>query len=89
MAIDFGRPVLTTHQAGLGCVVHGENGLVTFDNPGSIVWGIQELLSNPLRGGMLRLVAKKRASGSPSAGHIAAQHYMYYENVLDFKKDVS
>ncbi len=82
MAIEFGRPVLTTRQAGLDCVVHGENGLVTFDNPGSIVWGIQELLSNPLKGGMLRLAAKKRASGTPSVGDIAAQHYMYYENVL-------
>jgi len=82
MAIEFGRPVLTTRQAGLDCIVHGENGLVTFDNPGSIVWGIQELLSNPLKGGMLRLAAKKRASGTPSLGNIAAQHYMYYENIL-------
>ena len=82
MAIEFGRPVLTTRQAGLDCVVHGENGLVTFDNPGSIVWGIQELLSNPLKGGMLRLAAKKRASGTPSVGNIAAQHYMYYEDIL-------
>ena len=37
MATGRGRPVLTTRQAGIGCVVHGENGLVTFDNPGSIV----------------------------------------------------
>lgn len=82
MAIGCGRPVLTTHQAGLDCVLHGENGLVTFDNPGSIVWGIQELLSNPLQGSVLRLVAKKTASETPSVEKTAAQHYMYYENIL-------
>ena len=82
MAIGYGRPVLTTHQSGLNCVVHGENGLVTFDNPGSIIWGIQELLSNPLHGSMLRLVAKRSASETPSIGQIAAQHYMYYEGIL-------
>jgi glycosyltransferase involved in cell wall biosynthesis len=86
MAIGYGRPVLTTHQAGLKCVVHGENGLLTFDNPGSIVWGIQELLSNPLQGRMLHLVAKKSAGDTPSIENSAAQHYMYYENVLkDFQ----
>ncbi len=80
MAIRCGRPVLTTRQAGINCVVHGENGLVTFDNPGSIVWGVQELLFNPLKRSMLRLVAKKKASETPSL--IAAQHYIYYEMVL-------
>ena len=83
MAIGYGRPVLTTHQAGLSCVTHGENGLVTFDNPGSIVWGIQELLANPLQGSMLRTVAKKSASETPSIENIAAQHYVYYENILE------
>ncbi len=82
MAIRCGRPILTTHQAGLNCVVHGENGLVTYDNPGSIIWGIQELLSNPLQGSMLRLIAKKSASETPSIENIAAQHYMYYGNIL-------
>lgn len=82
MAIGHGKPILTTHQSGLNSIVHGENGLVTFDNPGSIVWGIQELLSNPLQGSMLRLVVKKRATETPSMENIAAQHYMYYENIL-------
>jgi hypothetical protein len=35
---------LVTHQAAQGLVVHGSNGLVTYDNPGSFVWGIRELL---------------------------------------------
>lgn len=83
MAIGSGVPVLATHQAGCNCVAHGENGLVTYDNPGSIVWGIQELLSNPLQGKMLRLAAKKSATNkTPSIENISAQHYMYYETIL-------
>jgi glycosyltransferase involved in cell wall biosynthesis len=82
MAIGSGRPVLTTHQAGINCVKHGENGLVTFDNPGSIVWGLQELLFNPLKGSMLQLAARKKAVETPSLQNIAAQHYMYYEMLL-------
>lgn len=82
MALEYGKPVLTTHQAGINCVVHGENGLVTYDNPGSIIWGVQEMLTNPLQGTMLRLVARKKAQQAPSLENIAAQHYMYYEIVL-------
>jgi len=82
MAISRGIPVLTTLQSGIKCVKHGENGLITFDNPGSIVWGIQELLSNPLNGSLLRIVAGKNAGGSISLETIAAQHFMYYVRVL-------
>ena len=83
MAIDFGKPVLATHQSGVNCIEHGKNGLVTFDNPGSIVWGIQELLHNPLKDSMLRAAARKSAGQSRSLESITAQHYMYYEIVLN------
>ncbi len=82
IAMGYGRPVLTTHQAHIHCVVHGQNGLVTYDNPGSIVWGVKELLANPLQGSMLRLVAKKGATETQSIESIAAQHYINYEGVF-------
>jgi glycosyltransferase involved in cell wall biosynthesis len=82
MAIEYGKPVLATHQAGVHCIEHGKNGLVTFDNPGSVVWGVQELLHNPLRDNMVRAAAKRSAGQSPSLESIAAQHYMFYEIVL-------
>ncbi len=84
MAIDAGKPVLTTHQAGIGCIVHGQNGLITYDNPGSIIWGVQELLANPLQvqDNMLRLVAKKRADKGISLDNVLAQHYLYYAIAL-------
>lgn len=82
MAIEYGKPVLTTHQAGINCIVHGQNGLITYDNPGSVIWGIQELLANPLQGSMLRLVAKRKANQGISLDNVVAQHYMYYEITL-------
>jgi len=82
MAIDSGRPVLTTHQSGIRCVVHGQNGLLTYDNPGSIIWGVQELLANPLRASMLRLTARKQATEGPSLESVTAQHYLHYEILL-------
>jgi phosphatidylinositol glycan class A protein len=81
-ALIQGRPVLTTHQAGLSNIVHGQNGLVTYDNPGSIVWGLKEMLNNSLKGNMLRLVARKRAGESPSVEAVAVRHYLYYEMLL-------
>lgn len=44
MAVSRGKWVLATHQAGIACIQHGLNGLVTYDNPGSLVWGVRELL---------------------------------------------
>lgn len=78
-AIACGKAVLTTHQAGIGCITHGQNGLVTYDNPGSIIWGLQEMLANPLQGSMLRLAARRKANENVSLDQIVAQHYMYYE----------
>lgn len=49
LALSYGRPALVTHQSGIRCIVHGENGLITYDNPGSFVWGIREMLG-PLYG---------------------------------------
>jgi len=56
--LSAGKPVLTTHQAQLGCVRHGENGLVTYDNPGSLVWGLRELRA---------LVAQRRTPAALAA----------------------
>jgi Glycosyl transferases group 1 len=44
LALAKGKPVLSTHQAGIALIKHGENGLVAYDNPGSLVWGLRELL---------------------------------------------
>lgn len=45
----LGKPLLTTHQAQIPGVVHGVNGLVVYDCANSLVWGLRELIANPLR----------------------------------------
>ncbi len=88
LAISFGKPVLTTRQANLYCVEHGRNGLVTYDNPGSIVWGVKELLANPLRGSMLRLLARRRAGHGPSFERMTIEHLILYGKLLGHGPEV-
>jgi glycogen(starch) synthase len=42
-----GRPVVTTHSGPVHLVRHEENGIVTFDNPGSMVWAMDRILGDP------------------------------------------
>ena len=42
-----GRPVVTTHGGPAHLVRHEENGLVTYDNPGSMVWALDRILGDP------------------------------------------
>ena len=47
LALSTGKPVLATHQANLQGISHGSNGFLVYDNPGSITWGLREMISNP------------------------------------------
>ena len=40
LARRAGRPVVTTHGGPAHLVRHEENGLITYDNPGSMVWAL-------------------------------------------------
>jgi glycosyltransferase involved in cell wall biosynthesis len=82
MVTAYGKPVLTTHQSHIHCIEHGQNGFLTYDNPGSIVWGLKELLANPLQGNMLRSLAKQKAAHTQSLESVAAEHYIAYEKTL-------
>jgi glycosyltransferase involved in cell wall biosynthesis len=48
LALKAGKQILATHQSNLSGVVHGENGYLVYDNPGSICWGIKEILNRSL-----------------------------------------
>jgi len=80
LSIDNGIPVLVTHNSGISCVEHGKNGLITYDNPGSIVWGIQELLYNPLRCPHLIRAPFSRDEGSIET--IALRHLLHFEQAI-------
>jgi glycogen(starch) synthase len=47
LARRAGRPVVTTRGGPAHLVRHEENGLVTYDNPGSMVWALDRILSDP------------------------------------------
>jgi len=47
MARRAGRPVITTHGGPAHLVQHEETGIVTYDNPGSMVWAMDRVLGDP------------------------------------------
>jgi glycosyltransferase involved in cell wall biosynthesis len=42
-----GRPVVTTHGGPAHLVRHEETGIITYDNPGSMVWALDRILGDP------------------------------------------
>jgi glycogen synthase len=63
LARRAGRPVVTTHAGPGHLIRHEENGIVTYDNPGSMVWAVDRILGDPAhaqrmgRNGMKRIDA--------------------------------
>ncbi|MBN2475185.1 MAG: glycosyltransferase [Pirellulales bacterium] len=47
LARRAGRPTITTHGGPAHLVRHEETGVVTYDNPGSIVWAMDRILGDP------------------------------------------
>jgi glycosyltransferase involved in cell wall biosynthesis len=47
LARRAGRPVVTTQGGPAHLVRHEETGVVTYDNPGSMVWGVDRILGDP------------------------------------------
>jgi glycosyltransferase involved in cell wall biosynthesis len=47
LARRAGRAVVTTHAGPAHLVRHEETGVITYDNPGSMVWALDRVLSDP------------------------------------------
>src|SRR5205823_516828 len=47
LARRAGKPVVTTHGGPAHLVRHEENGILTYDNPGSMVWAVDRILGDP------------------------------------------
>lgn len=79
LALENGKAVMTTHQARIGCVHHGQNGLVVYDNPGSIIWGLQEMFHDPMSQGY----GQRQQSNQPqSLDALAIELCILYNNIL-------
>jgi len=86
MSLKTGIPILATHQAAIQEISHGVNGILVYDNPGSVCWGIKEMLSRPIR------IIPRSSMGNPedwqSIECIAALYITYWAYAVAQRKGV-
>jgi glycosyltransferase involved in cell wall biosynthesis len=75
LARRAGRPVVTTNGGPAHLVRHEENGIVTYDNPGSMVWALDRILSDPAHAERMGQRAR-RSEGSAVVWSEVARHYL-------------
>jgi glycogen(starch) synthase len=75
LARRAGRPVVTTHGGPVHLVRHEENGIVTYDNPGSMVWALDRILSDPTHAAHMGHNGRRSDGGAPRWSEVA-QHYL-------------
>jgi glycosyltransferase involved in cell wall biosynthesis len=75
LARKAGRPVVTTHGGPAHLVRHEENGLITYDNPGSMVWALDRLLGDPAHSERMGRNGK-RSEGAIRNWSDVTRHYL-------------
>jgi glycosyltransferase involved in cell wall biosynthesis len=75
LARKAGRPVVTTHGGPAHLIRHEENGLITYDNPGSMVWALDRILGDPAHAERMGRNGK-RGEGSSQSWSEVARHYL-------------
>jgi glycosyltransferase involved in cell wall biosynthesis len=75
LARKAGRPVVTTHGGPAHLIRHEENGLLTYDNPGSMVWAMDRILGDPAHAERMGRDGK-RGEGSTQSWSEVARHYL-------------
>jgi glycosyltransferase involved in cell wall biosynthesis len=77
LARRAGRPVVTTHSGPAHLVRHEENGVLTYDNPGSIVWAVDRVLGDPEHSRRLGERGRRREGSAVVWGEVA-RHYLEF-----------
>src|SRR5262249_39024764 len=75
LARRAGRPVVTTHGGPAHLVRHEENGIVTYDNPGSMVWAVDRIIGDPTHAARMGHKGRRSDGGAPRWSEVA-QHYL-------------
>jgi glycogen(starch) synthase len=75
LARRAGRPVVTTHGGPAHLVRHEENGVITYDNPGSMVWAGDRILGDPGHAERMGRNGRRSSDGSVVWNEVA-QHYL-------------
>lgn len=71
LARKAGRPVLTTQGGPAHLVRHEETGLVTYDNPGSMVWAVDRILGDPGHAERMGKAGRHTSSGGVAWAEVA------------------
>jgi glycogen synthase len=74
MARRAGRPVVTTHGGPAHLISHEETGIVTYDNPGSVVWALDRILGDPANAQRMGENGRRREDHSVSWGEVARRY---------------
>lgn len=74
LARKASRPVLTTHGGPAHLVRHEENGLITYDNPGSMVWALDRILGDPGHGERMGQNGRRSEGGTMRWSEVARQY---------------
>jgi len=71
LARRAGRPVVTTHAGPAHLVRHEENGVVTYDNPGSMVWALDRILGDAGHAERMGRNGRRDGGDAPVWGDVA------------------
>jgi glycosyltransferase involved in cell wall biosynthesis len=74
LARRAGKPVLTTHSGPAHLVRHEENGVLTYDNPGSMVWAVDRVLGDPEHARRLGERGRRREDSTVMWGDVARRY---------------
>ncbi len=75
LARRAGRPVLTTHGGPAHLVRHEANGIITYDNPGSMVWAMDRILGDPAHAERMGRDGRRHEGTAPSWGEAARRYF--------------
>ena len=75
LARQAGRPVITTHGGPAHLVRHEETGIITYDNPGSMVWAVDRILGDPVHADRMGCNGRRR-DDSTIVWNDVARHYL-------------
>jgi glycosyltransferase involved in cell wall biosynthesis len=71
-----GRPVVTTHGGPAHLVRHGQTGLVTYDNPGSMVWALDQIVNNPTHAEQMGRNGRREGDNTPVGWEEVARRFL-------------
>jgi glycogen(starch) synthase len=74
LARRAGRPVITTHGGPAHLVRHEENGIITYDNPGSMVWAVDRILGDAAHADRMGQNGRRAEGAAPRWSEVTRQY---------------